>query len=526
MMNIFDYKRRKDLYSQLNVPRNVTPPANASQNQSLAPRSEAQPQHMHGRRRIKNKASDRWVYNQQLLNYYQKVSGGPGTTNQPNVPARPGESPTETADRKEKYRKLLNDWFTGEVIREVFRRHPIHILYISKKFWLFLPFVLIATIAALFLPFVWFLAVPLLLLELGLAIWYINDWSNDFLIVTDRRVIQLEKISFLDTAKIEIPLDKVQEVKINQRHGTIEYIFRVGTVNITSTGRTNIVFQHLYKPERVRQEWDVLRKRYFMARTNFRRDRMRNYLDNKIWGTPLINWNANEEARSLRANDNPDWWQRTFPSEPIYDRDKKQLVWFTHPWILFKKEIPIVLLFILLVVASVIGLPFLFSLGSGLVSILALVAVIIGLAVMSFVIWYKYENWHNDRFIVGEDKIFDVIKLPLGFDETQGVLDIRNVQDVQFEKSGLISNLLNFGTVKITNVGGVGLTFRNVPDPDLVEDEISRRKELLRFIDEERQDRLTADFFATYRDILINGPEEEDQPEDNRGYGGGPRGYR
>ena len=130
-------------------------------------------------------------------------------------------------------------------------------------------------------------------------------------------------------------------------------------------------------------------------------------------------------------------------------------------------------------------------------------------------IWYKYENWHNDRFVIGEEKIFDIEKLPFGFEETVGVIDIRNVQDIQFEKRGLIANLLNYGTVKITTVGGPFIDFERVPKPELVEDEVSRRKEILKFFDEERQDRLYADFFASYRDVLMHPPEEVEEDEDD-----------
>ena len=60
-----------------------------------------------------------------------------------------------------------------------------------------------------------------------------------------------------------------------------------------------------------------------------------------------------------------------------------------------------------------------------------------------------------------------------------------------------------------------------MPKPELIEDEVSRRKEILKFFDEERQDRLYADFFASYRDVLINPPEnyneEQSYEEDEDG---------
>ncbi len=529
-MNMFDYRRKKDLQGRTTEFRKDTASAPPPGSRGTAPRAASArakleatnntSQYSTRRRQVKNRTRDRWVYNQRLEQYRQEKVG-PSAQNQPQLMAQPGETKADTDERLDKYRKLLNDWFSGELIKDVYRRHPVHILYIGRPALILFPLTLIITTAAIFVPLLFIPALIFWFIQIALTAWYINDWSNDYLIVTDRRVILLEKISFLDTAKTEIPLDKVQEVRVVQKRGTFEYIFQVGTVTITSSGRTTITFERVHKPERVRGQWDTLRKSYMRARTDFRRDRMRNYLENKIWGAPLVNWNADEEARGLNVTEDPGWLGRIFPSEPVRDRQKKQIIWHTHPWILIKRVLPLFLLLIGLIVFALIGLPLVYSLGIGLLSTIASVGSLILIFVIAFIVWYKYENWINDRYIVGEEKILDILKLPFGFDETIGTIDIRNVQDVNSEKSGIVANFLNFGTVNITTVGGPGVSFKNVPDPDIIEDEVSRRKELLRFLDEERQDRLTADFFSTYRDILLH-PDDSAPSEHNDGYGQGP----
>lgn len=520
-MNLFDYRRKKDLQGRTTEFRRSAPSSALRETRpnptavhpgdqpTVSTRSRLPQKH------IRSRTPDKWVYNTPLDNYRRKVQGEKG-----------GQDRNQMDEQQLKWRKLMPDWFTDEIIRDVRRRHPVHILYIAKPAWLMLPLILILFIVSLFVPFLFIILTPLLLINVGFWVWYINDWSNDHLIITDRRFIQLEKVTLFNKAKIEIPLDKITEVKIETGRGPIEYFFRVGTVTVTSTGRSQITFQHVHDPESVRMEWDKLRKAYFMYRSNFRKDRMHNYLENRIWGSKLINWNEEEEAREIDVIENPNWFQRTIPFGPIRDRRKKQITWHTHPWVLFKRVSPLVLLLLLLILFGIFGLPFLYRLNSSLITLLGSVGFVLAFIGVCVSIWYKYENWHNDRYVIGDEKVFDIEKLPFGFDETVGVVDIRNVQDVQFEKRGITANLLDYGTVKITTVGGPAITFERVPKPELIEDEVSRRKEILKFYDEERQDRLYADFFASYRDVLMNPPNEAHVEEDGPGNGRVSPGHR
>ncbi len=502
-MKLFDYRSKKDLQGKTTDFRsgasaNPPPTARPSRPPQPDPTRRKQPA---SRNRVMSRNRDKWVYNQKLEEYR---SVGPSSQNNPNLPQQTGESKSEYDERYSKYRKLLPEWFSGEVIKFVFRRHWMHIFFIGRFTWILLPITIIATIVGLLLPFLIIVPVVLWVIQLMALAWVINDWLNDYLIVTDRRIIDLEKVSFFNSVKTEIPLDKVQEVKIVTKRGTIDYLFRVGTVTISSSGRTSITFNHLRDPERIRKEWTNLKRSYFMARTAFRKDRMTNYLENKIWGTPLVNWNSTEEDRALQVTENPSWFQKTVPFGP--QREGNDIIWHTHPWILVKKIFPLLIVFPLILIGSLIGLPFLLAFNPLLGGIALFIAILV-LLFMGFFIWFRYDDWHNDRYIMSVDKIVDIVKMPFGFDETQSVVEIRNVQDTEYEKRGFIANWFNFGTVRVTTIGGPALTFNNIPDPQIVEDEVSRRKEMLKFIDEERQDRLTADFFATYRDILLH-PED------------------
>ncbi len=507
-MNIFEYRNKKDLQGRSSAVSNASPTTTKSSKPASPPtstkRSEAQAQPMsrsRGRRRVRNSRSqDRWVYTQNHLNYQPQAANGKKAESV-NL-----EEDTEFS-KNEKYRKLLDDWFPNEKIQEVYRRHPMHILYIGWPAWVLLPFLLIGLIVSLFLQIALVIVLPLLVIELGLIAWYVNDWSNDYLIVTSRRVIRLEKVTFIDSEKTEIPIEKVQEVKINSRRSPFEFFFRVGEVTFSSTSKTKIVFERLYKPERLRGEVEGMIKTFFKARTEYRKERTQDYLRNKILNTPSRDFYAEEHLHEIETIEEPGWWERLFPGQPVKDVAGKRIIWHTHPWFLIKSIFGLSFLFVLLTLGGIIGLPFLIGLKLGAFTIVIVLVYLLVLVVMMGILWYKYEDWVNDRYILAyppfAEKILDLVKLPFGFDETINSILIRNIQDVVSDKSGIIATFLDFGTVRVSVTGGPGVDLKNIPNPEEVRDEIARRVELAKYADEDRQDRINADNMVALRDILF-----------------------
>ncbi len=516
-MNIFEYRRKADLTGRTDTYRanNVTrssaarpePPSAkaAAKPETTAAQNTAKvaEQKVRGRRRpLRNGTKDRWYYSSNLQTFQQQVSGG-----NKNESAALED---ETQQKKTlKFIKLMgDDRFEGEQIKEIYRRHPIHIFFLAKPLWFLLPFTFILMIVALFINFLWLGVVPLMLINLLFIIWYVNDWSNDYLLLTSRRVILLERVTFIDDEKTEIPTEKVQETRIATRRGAIEFLFRVGTVTFVSTSKTQIVFQRLKKPEELRGVVEGMTKSFMIARGAYRKERTLNYLRNKALNEPLIDYNAKEDSRIKNAIEAPGWWERNFPSLPVLDAANKRYIWHTHPWFLFKKVFWHSFMFVVMVIVGIIGLPFLIRLalpGWLIAGILILYVVI--LLVQVFLFWYKYEDWLDDRFIITygafQEKVMNIKKLPFGFDETVNTVLIRNIQDVQSIKPGLLANFLNYGTVKVSVTGGSGVEFVNVPDPENIRDEISRYIELAKFAQEDADDRRNADVMIGFMGSML-----------------------
>src|SRR5690606_31782248 len=116
------------------------------------------------------------------------------------------------------------------------------------------------------------------------AIWLIIDWSNDYYIVTNQRVIWLEKVLFLYDSRQEAPLGTLLSVGIET-----DFLGRqlnYGHVNVrTFVG--NIKFEYVNHPEQaadmVREYWERTKTKG----TQSQKDAMKNAIRAKI-GLPVI----------------------------------------------------------------------------------------------------------------------------------------------------------------------------------------------------------------------------------------------
>ncbi len=125
-----------------------------------------------------------------------------------------------------------------------------------------------------------------------------------------------------------------------------------------------------------------------------------------------------------------------------------------------------------------------------------------------FWLWYRYEDWVNDQYIVSDEQIVDVYKKPLGQEEKR-IAPLKSIQSVEFERLGIIGLLLNFGTVYI-RIGDTRFSFDNVYNPSEVQRDLFRRiaaqadHDRKRNADAERQRIL--DVLEAYHEVTRNLP--------------------
>ncbi len=178
-------------------------------------------------------------------------------------------------------------------------------------------------------------------------------------------------------------------------------------------------------------------------------------------------------------------------SEYFFDgqRDGERVVsvWQRNPATMLRQGLIVVALSLLVSVAYA-------RLGASAASSLLLGAWLIAVPLLSGLTWYR---WANDLYILTSQRLVDVDQRSPVY-RTVAEVPLGNIQDVAFERRGLLQTMLNYGTVMVqtasvtTRIDIVGVT-----DPQAVQQVI------LRTVAEEKK-QLSAD--RTKSDASVSHP--------------------
>jgi len=101
------------------------------------------------------------------------------------------------------------------------------------------------------------------------------------------------------------------------------------------------------------------------------------------------------------------------------------------------------------------------------------------LSLMLIAIWILWRSidWENDLYIVTNERVVDIEKIPLVFEHRREA-SLGMIQDVSYTKPSFIAQRLDFGDVHLETAAAVGLD--SVPHPQQVQAEIFRRLQAFR----------------------------------------------
>lgn len=377
----------------------------------------------------------------------------------------------------------------GEQLIEFRRRH-----WIALVSQLIIPsvitiFVLITWIVlGSFLPaafgiqlFVW---VPILILLVVVWLWGIADYYNDYILVTNRRIVRQEKVILINELRQSAFLRQIQNVEVARSF--LGSMLGYGTVNIQTAGAGGaIIFERLGEP-------DTIRDAIFRERSNHRAQYqaegkmvIQNVLEERLGLTLQMPSRVRLDADAiLFGEEEKSYWDRLVdyfqPDMPQNWTDLDEIRWRKHWFILIRNlTVPV-----LTTLASVISVLLLFSpvlifpaLSTIATPLLAIPTFIVGLAGLGWIVW-EYVDWKNDQYIVSGDEVVDLEKKPLFFAEERKAARLDDIENVQLKMTGPINFILNFGDVELKTAATDGdFTFDFVPNPRAVAEEIRRRIE-------------------------------------------------
>jgi hypothetical protein len=328
------------------------------------------------------------------------------------------------------------------------------------------------------------------------GIWEYVDWTNDYYIVTNQRVIWIEKVVALYESRQEAPMDTVLTVGVNT--DLIGRILKYGDVRVkTFTGQ--IVMRHVDNPE-----FMLALIEEFLARTKIVTKRtetaaleraIRVRLGLRVPPEKPPSPLAKPSLRSTNPGQNPfrfitDIFKVRYEEGTVVTYRKHWILLFARAW---KPSLLLVLLFTLFVLRFVDILPIL--------SIFNFLLVWFSMLTVAVIWWlYEYVDWRNDIYQITEDQIIDIYRKPLGeVDQKSAALE--NILSLHHEQTGLIRLLLNYGDV-IAMVGSARFTFDGVFNPADVQQDIflrmNARKRRQREADASRERDRVADWMAAY----------------------------
>ncbi len=379
------------------------------------------------------------------------------------------------------------DWLgPKEIIYFVARRHKLR-LYQA----LVVPFLSLAVPLGLFAwgalvsavtPIA--LGVLALLFILGWGIWNAIDWSNDYYIVTNQRVIWLEKVVGLYDSREEAPLSSILSVGVETDQ--LGRILDFGNVIVrTFVGR--LEFDYVDHPnqaaEMIREYWERIKS----ITTVSQKEVMKNTILQKL-GRP-VEKKKEPELPPIFTADNalakqPLWWVAFKGVFTLRAEDAGKVIYHKH-WIVFLEQAwqPILItlgMFALQVWRGIILFnstteSFFHRNPAGALrpDTITVALPMLSLPVIAWLIW-EYVDWKNDMFLLTPEEIFDIDRKPFGKEEKRAA-QLESILSISYKREGIIPSLFNYGTVEIT-VGGSKFDFQDVADPASVQADINRRR--------------------------------------------------
>lgn len=424
------------------------------------------------------------------------------------------------------------DWMNeGETLRWRDRPHPL---------WLLLPelglVALLVLLASLLdgVPQVsanqsivfMLLVVGLFLLPIGLLL--ALNYYDDYYALTNRRVTRRDRLLVFYDARIEAPVEMVQDVTVDTDFWG--RVFDYGDVTVRTAAKVGAVrFDNVPAPEAVKQMILQERAEALAAARGLQKERLRwglmaglklalpiperirplgeeaRYAKPPGWRQRLFGWWPKRQPRPVRlpgakrgaptwlvnlAGRLPERWRKLLVGTPppAVAPVAGPVVWRKH-WLNLVQRAGLPFLCLALVVAAGFWLlsPDMQNALKSLLPGLYLAWAFLFAVTAGWLAW-SYADYHNDIYVLTDDKIIDIEAKPLGLSikRKEGSLD--RVQTVNYKQVGLWAAIFNYGDVIIrTAAEGEAYDFLMVNNPKLVQFTVFQKLDALRSRQEERQ---------------------------------------
>ncbi len=349
----------------------------------------------------------------------------------------------------------------------------------------------------------WYVALVASVFAAGWGVWNGIDWGNDYYIVTDRRVVWVEKVVGIYESRQETPLSAVQRVNVDMDVSgrALDY----GDLVISTIVGSTLTLKNVDHPYQAAALIDQYWKRSKQTSRKMEEEEMQNALRTRLLDGQEKPAEIKGIVTKSKEKKSPFEDQRGIVN--LFRLRFEHLTTVTyrkHIFVLFEQTwIPGLIQIILL---GILGYD-VFSTSASFASLFkaepGLLILLWAILFIGALLWwiYQYVDWSNDIFQVTPDQILDIDKTPLG-QVTSDIASLDNILSIEYQRIGILELLFNYGTVYITVGGGKEMHFENVYNPSAVQADIERRR--LEKINKKEQETIkadrerVADWFAAY----------------------------
>jgi hypothetical protein len=291
-------------------------------------------------------------------------------------------------------------------------------------------------------------------LAVGCVLWVVYlafDWRGDWVALTNRRLIVMDKALFFHEARSEAPVDRVQNVTADYPNG-MSMALDYGHLRVDTAGEGAIVFTHLPHPKAMREA--IFAQQQALDAINTTTDDLRKAAVKSILqGSPV-------------------------PQPSTAVAQSSTLVWRKHWFFLVRGVAAPVLLWLLSLAAWFASIYGIEQGAPGTLSGLVGWAVVILAPVCLVWAVYNWENWRNDRYVLDGERLYDIESLPFGLREQSKQTLIARITDVSYVVPAPMAHMLDYGDVVVKTAGeATQFTFDRVPHPRQVQTLVMQRVE-------------------------------------------------
>jgi uncharacterized membrane protein YdbT with pleckstrin-like domain len=316
----------------------------------------------------------------------------------------------------------------------------------------------------------------LILISAAIMVYVWVDWRSDHLIITNKRIVHEDRIPWVSYRYETIPLEQVQNVNVRMSN-LLQNLLQYGRVKVQAAGPgSTIVFERAKCPDDIQRRImdEVKRQKRQQEQQHINKTVERHV---KGEGPPSLTAEPVDDSDVSENN----IWLQVFPVAPI--KDNGSIIWHRH-WIILLRNLLWPMLALLVWLVALVALP---SLGwfSPTVTVITLFVTL--LLVLLYVFW-QYEDWRNDVYILQPSKIIDVERLPFGLYEDRREASLGRIQNVNATTPHVVARLLGYGDVLIETAGSAGnFTFDHVPNPDDVQRIVFEYQDRYKWLQRERE---------------------------------------